>query len=249
MNLVQKLPIGFGFVCMLMLSSCSKEDVQTPQPQITGVNQSSNLRGGSWIDVLPQMPSTTGTLGLGVYAPGWRKIYDQLPAGPQLLPSGTSNFKYLWGNLNSPWKKPLPPIAGVPSTASFLTIGAIPTNDQWSNAAIGEAKLRHLKPGKKYVITCYVASSIASESEAYPRVIMMQVSKCISDIMPKGDCILNGSGAILVEEQGVWSKQEIYFDATNAEMAVYFRAFASNLDGKTGYFNVFVDNNSIKQLN
>jgi len=31
MNLVQKLPIGLGLACLMIMSSCSKEDALTPQ--------------------------------------------------------------------------------------------------------------------------------------------------------------------------------------------------------------------------
>ncbi|WP_439557203.1 hypothetical protein [Dyadobacter sp.] len=257
MSLVQKLPIGLGLACMMMLSSCLKEDVQTPEPQVGGVNESSGLRGdvsadpnvppGGW-QVLPQIPATSGLLGLGVYAPGWRKIHKELPASPQVLPSGTSNFKYLWGSLNSPWTKKLPLIPEIPSTASFITLAAVPDNEHWADAAVAEARLRYLKPGKKYVINVFVASSITSESEAYPRYLWMKVSKCISNTLAQGTCAVAGA-AVLIKEQGTWVKEEIYFDATDTEMALDLLAYAGNAQGKTGYFNIYIDKSSIKQLN
>jgi hypothetical protein len=44
MKLVQKLPATLAIACIMMMSSCSKEDVQTPEPQTAGSNSHSGLK-------------------------------------------------------------------------------------------------------------------------------------------------------------------------------------------------------------
>lgn len=94
MNLVQKLPIGLGLACMMMLSSCSKEDVQVAEPHeasMAAVSEASlKVRG-------PVLPSSQGTV-----TGNANSNSGSLPGWSALHVLGVSNFKYLLGDPSFP---------------------------------------------------------------------------------------------------------------------------------------------------
>ena len=159
MNLVQKLQIGLGLACM-MLSSCSKEDVQTPLPLVNETTEHSGLRdGGNGMEQLkPYFAPTIGQPGFNWYPTDWERNIGS-PDNLIELPTGTSNLTNLWGNPLAPWVKPLPTIPGVIDMRSMLTV--ITFRDPYnSRKSIVKTKIKNLKSGKKYAVSFFVAGSL-----------------------------------------------------------------------------------------
>ncbi|MCE6990526.1 hypothetical protein [Dyadobacter sp. CY323] len=248
MNLVQKLPIGLSLACLMFMSSCSKEDAVTPEPQMESVNAHSGLRDGSGpVISLPYFPSTKGSTGLNVYPLDWeRSISQSQPVSLEELPTGTSNLTHLWGNPTLPWKKNLPTIVNANSIVNFGSI--VTTTSYRSNASNGknslaETKITNLKSGKEYEITMYVASTICSVNQneltpRYAKTIYVNVKNVKFPITYN----INYEG-----KEAEWIKKTIIFKAKSAEMTLSFEAFTP--DGGYSYAHMFVDKNAIKQLN
>ncbi len=54
MKLVQKMSVGLGLGCLVLLSSCSKEDAQAPEPKVetTSADTTSNMKtNGPCVDL------------------------------------------------------------------------------------------------------------------------------------------------------------------------------------------------------
>ncbi|WAC11388.1 hypothetical protein [Dyadobacter pollutisoli] len=250
MNLVQKLPIGLSLACLMFMSSCSKEDALTPEPQTEIVNAHSSLKEGAaaLVITLPYFPSTKGSTGLDVYPTDWeRDTHPYYSNNSQELPTGTSNLSCLWGNPMLPWKKGLPTIA---SGASIVNFGSIVTTTSYrKNVSNGKnsaakTKITNLKPGKKYEISFYVASTICSVNQnaftpLYANTIYVDLSNVKDPI----------SHGIDVEgKEATWVKKTVIFDAISTEMSISFSAFVPQ-NGGYSYAHMFVNKNAIKQLN
>src|SRR5215217_2226130 len=101
MNLVKQLPVALGLAGLMMMSSCSKDDVQAPEP-VTSQNTSSHMRGVG-IGFKPIISPTYGPAGLNLHPDGWER---DLTASNYLigLPSGTSTLTHLFGNEALSWE-------------------------------------------------------------------------------------------------------------------------------------------------
>jgi hypothetical protein len=249
MNLIQKLPIGLSLACLMFMSSCSKEDGLTPEPQMESVNGHSGLRGGGGpMLYLPYFASTKGSTGLNVYPLDWER--SNVPHGPaslQELPTGTSNLTHLWGNPSLPWKKNLPTISNANSVVNFGSIVTATTyrsNVSNGNNSAAGTKITNLKAGKKYEITFYVASTVCSVKQnafkpSYAKSIFVAVSNVNNPHLESFD---------MVGKEAEWVKRTITIDAISSEMTISFHALITE-KGEYSYAHMFVDKNAIKQVN
>ncbi|WP_031526556.1 hypothetical protein [Dyadobacter crusticola] len=246
MNLVQKLPVGLAIACLLTLSSCSEETMQTADP-LNERNSSSLREGqeGGGIVVLPSFPTTNGPTGSNVYATHWERNILTNPDNPQILPTGSSSFTHLWGNSNSPWSKPLPAIAGATSPASIATVTT--NSNTWSpngKRSGVKTKLKYLKPGKKYTITFRVATT---QYNGYLLPFVATYAKAVHLVRSYS------TGAVadyvdLTGKQAVWVDKTITFTAEESEMTLSFSAINAN-EGEYSYAHIFVDKNAIQEVN
>ena len=245
MNLVQKLPIGLGLACMMMLSSCSKEDVSAPEPQVGGVNESSGLRGGgNGIELLkPYFAPTIGQPGFNWYPTDWERNIKS-PDNLIGLPSGTSNLTNLWGNQQAPWVKPLPTIPGVTDMRSMLTVITFRDPFQNHRKSTVKTKIKNLKSGKKYAVSFFVAGSLRNTlfgayTPAYPKLVDVEIGW--------GNSYSFSTQYDLTGMEATWAKKTITFSPEANEAELYFSAYAPEA-GQYSYANIFVDKDSIKEV-
>ncbi|KAA0990861.1 hypothetical protein [Dyadobacter aurulentus] len=253
MNLVQKLPIGLGLACMMMLSSCSKEDVSAPEPQVGGVNESSGLReetGG--VVALPVFPSTIGATGFNIYPAHWKRVViPNLNALTlNVLPTGTSTSTHLWGNASLPWTKAIQAINEVPNGSQIVTVTSSKSNFFYlTDHSAVKTTIKNLKPGKKYSLTFYVASTHKNVVPApFTSGYAKEAGISLSYSGPNGSF----SKAYYVDlnnKEAVWVSKTIIFDTIGATEVDFGFACASAKDGEYSYANIFVDKNSIKEVN
>jgi hypothetical protein len=250
MKLVQKLMVSLTLACVMLMTSCSKHDALTPEPKMESMNEHSNLKEGPGPVVIipPHFPSTKGSTGLNVYPPDWERSTSLSgPVSSKELPTGTSNLSHLWGNPTLPWVKSLP---AIPNAYSIVNFGSIVTTSTYqNNVSNGEnsaakAKITNLKPGKKYEISFYVASTICSFSQntyksSYASIIHVHLSNLAFPI----NYYINVEG-----KQAEWVKKTMTFDAINTEISISFDASVLEKKGY-GYAHMFVDKDAIKQLN
>src|SRR5215217_6216080 len=143
MNLVQKLPIGLGLACMMMLSSCSTEDVQPVSGQevekLAFPEQTLKTRGY-------YMASSHGTVSGNVNS------YSTLQGWQAYGLLGISNYQHILGDPSASWESPLPIVFPGPST--FVTL-PIPPDSKAHSVTFMEG----LVPGKKYKVTFSLSTS------------------------------------------------------------------------------------------
>ncbi|WP_439557204.1 hypothetical protein [Dyadobacter sp.] len=244
MSLVQKLPIGLGLACMMMLSSCLKEDVQTPEPQVGGVNESSGLRAAYSMTV-PEFAPTSGPTGIALLPAKWERVNNSIE-DLMLFPAGTSSLTHLYGKQSTPWVTPLPPHPSGAVTGSIITLTAKTDYFGASYANIDRGsyvstKLKNLKVGKKYAITFYGASTIPNgpgEKSVYAHQLHAKIDFGTYTYGKEVDLTANNFN---------WVKTIWTFEAKSTEATIIFKATPSQ-DKKYSYAHLFVGNNAIKQL-
>jgi hypothetical protein len=234
MNLVQKLPLGLGLACLMMMSSCSKEDSQTPEPA-ESTNASSNLRhGGPVITSVYHFPSTNGPTCVGCAPNTWSLKIPHRDA--------TSSLTAYAGNPAKKWFQPLP----APSTGSGSIITVV--NDAMYT---GEAKARieNLVKGKKYKITFSVSTTSVNQfngpspyaSKAVLRVwdeedITSHLIEFIKDIDFTG-------------KHNQWVTETIEFEAIHNSAYFNFQGYSASGETKLTYTNIHVGSNAVQQIN
>ncbi|MEO6286608.1 MAG: hypothetical protein ABIN80_24680 [Dyadobacter sp.] len=241
MKLVQKLPVALAVACVMMMSSCSKEDVQTPEPKVESVNVHSSLRGAGGVIALPQFPSTFGATGVDIYPTSWeRAIYPgnaSWPGTPSVaaFPTGVSNRTHAFGIAHQ-WVKPLPAIPSAPGANSFVTFVTNSSEFDVAKRADVEAKIKHLVVGQKYSIEFYVATtSIGVSGSGYAKRIIAQVA------YPNYFVDINLTG-----KKAEWVKASFVFKARYQEET--FSVAAASENNTFAYAHIFVDQNSIKKV-
>jgi hypothetical protein len=249
MKLVQKLPMGLSLACVMFMSSCSKEDVQVAEPQVESQNNSSSLRSLDGISALPKFSGTIGATGLNIYPTDWQRKNTSIP---DLLafPSGTSSFTHMWGDPKLPWLQALPPLPTGQASGSVVTFTSstnIERTDPYKGQIGGQsrvaAKIKYMKPGKKYEITMYAASTI-------PKVQQLHASRTVAysnKIRIGLDLGAIAYGYEIHMTQNLWTAKTITFVAKGTEGEINFRAEAAK-ESEYVYANVFVDKNSIKEV-
>jgi hypothetical protein len=248
MSLVKKLPVGLGMACIMMLSSCSKEDVQTPQPQAGSVNESSGLKVGPGsttapdVIIVPVFPGTAGQAGQDIFPAVWKYSYGTHP-NTATYPSGTSTLSHLWGNPSMPWKKALLPVPSAQSGGSIVTITT--ADADWGVAhdgSIAETRITNLVEGKDYAITFYVATTVrdipmvAPFVPAYAKTVSLRLGDNTTHLFSLGG------------KEAEWVKKTVTFKAKGTETAFSVMA-KSGKDKEYSYVHILVDKNAIKKLN
>ena len=236
MSLVQKLPIGLGLACLMMMSSCSKEDALAPQQEMSKENSDANARNGVIVK-LPYAPPTIGSVGLDIYPEHWgRKVY---PSSPSLssLPTGTSTLTHLWGDQAQEWETPLPSIPFVNDVNSILTV-TTKTNDFEDNykQAIVETKISNLEPNNTYTLEYYVATTKPKGS--------LDGYATGTSVGAFGPSAYNFNYQDLSLIPGLWKKATLVFQATSTESILIFKAISN---GKKAYAHIYIDKHSIKK--
>ncbi|WP_031528847.1 hypothetical protein [Dyadobacter crusticola] len=241
MNLVQKLPIGLGLACMMLLSSCSKEDVQTPEPKVASVNEHSNEKTAS----PPWVFGTKGFPGQNIL-PGFWERNDKVgyPSDPTLYPVGTSSPSHLWGNASMPWLQ-LPSLIPNQPWNSFITVKSSTAFDVKKQSRV-KTKMGGLTPGKKYALKVYVATTlpkIQGRNTQVPHYAKSAVvSALYSNQTPQGLVV------DLTNSKNTWVPVTLNFTAIAPEMDLTFRSNSAK-EGEFSYAHIFVGSGVITQLN
>ncbi|MCE7067346.1 hypothetical protein [Dyadobacter sp. CY326] len=240
MNLVKKLPIGLGLACLMMMSSCSKEDaaVSPSSPQASEQMYSSH-KGVTY--VFPFFSPTIGATGKGSYPAGWGNLSEDDKLG---FPAGTSSLTNLWGESALPWEKPLPAIPSAPNANSVVTTYNITESvlHDFQNHSVAGTTIKNLVAGKKYAITFYASTTkLKGPSQS--------VQDYASGIQVR---LFAGANKILQTEinftgKAEWVAKTINFVASGDEITFKFNPTSSSQFTET-YAHLFVDHNSIKEL-
>lgn len=251
MKLVQKLPIGLALAACMLMSSCSQEDVALPENGKTE-NRFNNHRGGGPLQGLPQIPTTDGTAGNHVFAPGWAKVTNVSPDDPVKQATGTSTKTHLWGDQNFSWTKPLlnPPGASNNDANNFVTV----MNQKdllggFSSGSSAKSTIKQLKPGKKYAVTISVASTVCiknGEPTQYAPSATIFIPGTIGGNYSATEFNLG-------EKQAEWVTKTIVFEAQSTEAEILFSNFPGNwfFQNNSKYFfyaHVFVGKNAIVEV-
>jgi len=250
MNLVQKLPVALGLAGLMMMSSCSKEDVQVPEP-IASHNTSSNTRGIGGIAFKPIISPTYGPAGLNLHPDGWER---DLTASNYLigLPSGTSTLTHLFGNEALPWDKPLPAVPGGSGANSILTTSSNSKVDPL-NLNIGankrsavKTKIKNLTPGKVYQLQTYVSTTVCKmKQNNYKQVGARFFRLSWIGANGKKNAICTGLSALKI---GTWVALPLTFTAESSEQVLAFEGYTKE-DNEFTYAHIFVDYGSLTEVN
>ncbi|KAA0990860.1 hypothetical protein [Dyadobacter aurulentus] len=250
MKLVQKLPIALSLACAMMLSSCSKEDTLAPQPMAGSVNEHSGAKTNAGEEgAAPYFASTFGVTGFEKYPMDWIKT-----TGPgESIPAGSSSLTSLWGIVNwSPlvnpkWVKPLPAVPGIPAANTVVTVKSFAhTAAESSDKSSVFTWLKNLKPGKTYVVTFYVASTIVNGLGSNGERSVYATSAEIKILNVNGGSNTTNIG--FYGQEATWVKKTITFKA-NADQAKFSFSGLTPLGNVYSYIHLFVDRNSIRELN
>jgi hypothetical protein len=256
MNFVQKLPIGLGMACMMMMTSCSQENVQTPEPQVANERTEASLRGiGGGILVLqPELARTNGPWGVDRYADKWDRYTYPGSGNPVTYPSGTSSLKSLWGDDAKPFVKALPEIPGIIDMRGIVTVT---TNSTISDVVIGASNgksvakttINNLTPGQKYQIKYYIACAVPAQNAQgnIPVIAEKAVARLQYNAPGKtqfsGNYITNLAG-----KHAEWIPGTIIFTAEDTAVDFIFSSSVKN-PGNYSYVHMYVDKNSMKKFN
>ncbi|WP_157474516.1 hypothetical protein [Dyadobacter sp. Leaf189] len=249
MKLTKLFPVAMSMACAIMLSSCSKEDAQTPQPLVESANghSSAKTNAGEVVES-PYFPATTGVKGFEKYPTGWTKLVGPNPS----IPAGSSSLTSLWGlenwsnSVNPQWIKPLLPATGNPVESSFITVKSFAETSAETNDKSGAlTTIKNLKPGKMYTITFYVATTTVaglsgngetSVAAASAEIKMLNVNSGMTTTK------INFGGL-----QATWVKKTITFTA-QADNAKFVFSGLTPLGNVYSYIHLFVDRNSIVEF-
>jgi hypothetical protein len=234
------------------MSGCSKEYIETPEPETQSSSLNSNLREGIGIlaSKLPYLASTGGSTGLLVYPNGWKRGTTTSNNSAD-LPTGSSSLTHLFGKAASPWEKNLAPLPTVDGGGAVLTVtsraginGNDPNNPNKRSSVI--TKIEDLEPGKLYKFTVYGSSTVCKVAQngyqpGYARKLTMRVfrSQDANDIV-SNQILMFGSFTN-------WLPCEIMFKAKEKVALLELSAYTES-DDRFTYGHFFVGKNSIKKL-
>ncbi|MCE7062412.1 hypothetical protein [Dyadobacter sp. CY343] len=246
MDVMKKLPIGLGLACMMMLGSCSKENVVSPEAQIAG---KSGVSPAPIILELPSLAPTHGTTGLDVYPLKWERNNNNYFGDLQKLPTGTSSFTHLWGDPSNPWVTPLPVIPSGQNTGSILTIttGASSWQDELGKGSSVKSVIKNLMPGKHYTVKFYVASTIPAIQDSSVNCVYAKSAR-IAMFFPKPNApSVHDYPVDLTNSNANWVVKTITFEAHYKEAVFGFSAYAPK-PGQYSFAHIYVDKNSVKKI-
>lgn len=239
MKLVQKLSTGLAIAGCMLMTGCSTDEALAPHPGTEKVATNANLKANA----LPTIPPTDGPAGLGVYANGWFKFVNYKPDDLHEHAAGTSTLTHAWGHPAMPWLKPLP--EPVPKAGNFLTF--IRHQNMLGAGMAGHSQVRtivkNLKPGKKYSISLYGASTIGIVNG-----LTTQYADAIY-ILTTGTNV--GNAYIdLAGLKAQWKHRILTFQATGTTATFLFGCLGTNNNPPKHYFygHLFVDKDSLKEI-
>lgn len=252
MNLVQKLPIGLSLACVMMMTSCSQEDVQTPEPEVMNERSESSMKlWTGYTLITPTLAKTNGPWGKNHFAEHWQRDVAAGSDNIQAYPAGTSSLKSLWGNDSYPFVKALPEIPGITDMRGILTVTtqtivAAPLGVK----SIGKTTIKNMVPGHKYQVKYYVACALPAETEQGKIPVFTDKVLVSLRYNAPGKTQFSGNYGItsLVGKHAEWVTQTITFTAEDTEVDFLFSASTKN-PGQFSYAHIYVDNNSLKKVN
>ncbi|TLV00280.1 hypothetical protein [Dyadobacter luticola] len=240
MNLTQKLPAALGLACLMMISSCSKNEVQTPEPKADHLNENSNLKTESLYFSSP----TKSTVGENKLPANWQRTTALgFSQNQTLYPVGVSNLVSLWGKPTIPWVQNLCTIPGLSTTNTFVTIT---TSGMYNHGTMSSVttKIKSLTAGKKYALTVWVATTVpkagtTNRISTFAKTAMFSVRS--------GNTFYDGS-VDFTSFKNTWVEKTLTFTAPGPEMDFIFFAAPEN-PGQYSYAHILMPDNAVKQLN
>jgi hypothetical protein len=248
MKLVQKLPIGLSLACMMMLSSCSKEDAMSPQPEVGSVNEHSGAKTDALVAV-PVFPSTA--VAFEVNYNSFPRFWEKMNTGPTDLaeiPAGSSSLTALWNHqYDKPWDQALSPVPSTPAGYSMLTAKSYtPLAASVKNRSHVRTKIEGLTPGKTYAVTFYVATTRLKDQYGGYQWTPAYAKTAEVKILGVNNGMLT-TNIDLTGKEAQWIKKTITFKAKYDYAS--FQLSALTPQEKTySYINIFVAPNAIKEL-
>ncbi|MEO6286610.1 MAG: hypothetical protein ABIN80_24690 [Dyadobacter sp.] len=248
MKLVQKLPAILAIACVMMMSSCSKDDVQTPEPQAAVSNSHSGLKTNAGEVVgHPFFPSTTDAIvNFDSYPRYWERSVlqqDNLVA----YPTGSSTRTSLWGHWyeDCQWIKPLPPVPSNLTANSMVTVRSFTSiAAETQKRSYVHTTIQNLIPGKAYTATFYVASTITNR-------ILSVNTKNVYAKSAEIKLLQSNSGTVnvnvdLTGKEAVWVKKTVTFTPQTDHAKFSFSGLAQP-GNVYSYIHLFVDVNAVKE--
>ncbi|MEO6286609.1 MAG: hypothetical protein ABIN80_24685 [Dyadobacter sp.] len=238
MKLVQKLPVALAVACVMMMSSCSKEDVQTPEPKVESANMNSNLK----VDAsTPFMSSTKGYLGIDILPANWSRNLAGYSSNTMSYPTGVSSMKNLWGDPSTPFVQSLSLIPWAADMSTFITVT---TSGTWNTSKSSlKTKINNLLIGKKYALTVYVSSTIP---EGTGKASLKYAKSCLLSVASQA-----GSQETVVDLTSYkycWVQKIVTFTATSSQMDFAFSA-TPPMTGQYSYAHLLIADNAVKLVN
>ncbi|MCE6990527.1 hypothetical protein [Dyadobacter sp. CY323] len=249
MKLVQKLPIGLGLACVMMMTSCSKENAVTPEPAMESTNVHSSLKTNAEEDeVLPFFPTTTdGIVNFNSYPRYWERGITT-PNDLTGIPTGTSSLTSLWGQwyAENKWIKPLAPVPSNVTANSMLTVRSFTSvAAEVNKRSYVFTTIMNLKPGKTYSATIYVATTITNRVlNANTKPVYAKSAEI--KLYPYTNSGVVNVNVDLTGKEAVWVKKTITFTPTKSDAKFWFSGLTKQGDVYS-YIHLFVDPNSVKE--
>jgi len=248
--------VAASFSALLFMSSCSKEDALTPQPESASLKDDANMRAegtgttngitaGSinpYSSFQYTYPSTLYKPGKWVFPYGWGSSYMEY---------GSSNTEYL-GNKEGRWVTPFS--QPEPGVETFVT--GVNTKDH--NGSVFTT-LNNLKRGNRYRLTFYVSTSSVQPSDlpsslgiGTPNAAGVKLWVSTKETNPElagyGKAPYNWSkGVSFLGKANQWIKQTIEFNALS-ETSIKVDGYHPIGEVKDSYFNVSIGKYAIEDL-
>jgi hypothetical protein len=237
MKLVQKLPIAMAIACAMMMSSCSKEDVQLPAPKVESATTGSNLK----VDAsTPYMASTKWDLGMDILPMNWSRNLVGYSSNTASYPTGVSSLKELWGDPATPFEQGLV----MPNAAKLNTFITVTTSGTWSNASKSsvKTKISNLTIGKKYALTVYVSSTLPKGTGNASVKYAKSCSIILGNQAAAQETVVD-----LTSYKYCWVQKIVTFKATSSQMDFAFSA-TPPLPGQYSYAHLLIGENAVKPV-
>jgi hypothetical protein len=250
--------VAASFSALMFMSSCSKEDALTPQPESASLKDDANMRAGgetgttiggtaggtinpNTLFIKYNFPTTLNQPGKGAFPYGWGSYYGEY---------GSSNTEYL-GNKEGRWATQF--TQPEPGVETFVT----GKNSKYHPGSV-RTTLKNLKPNRKYRLTFYVSTSSVQPSDL-PNSLSIgspyatQVNVCVTTKatnpnLPAYGKEYNWTKLIsFAGKEKQWIKETIEFNAAD-ETTVNFNGFQPKGEEKDSYYNVSVGNYAIEDI-
>ncbi|KAA6439990.1 hypothetical protein FEM33_09825 [Dyadobacter flavalbus] len=237
--------VAASFSALLFMSSCSKDDALTPQPESAGLKDDANMRAGG-----PEL--SNNSLSLNVTEHVFPTTIDQpgkgkFPIWWQGNDYGTSSTQSLGNDLR--WLTPL--VQPQPNVETFITLKNYQFNMGWAKSDLTKLASNH-----KYRLTFYASTSSVqdvlsgslSAASPYAKAIIAEVTSKSLDL---GAPIKHSSKTIsFVDKKDQWITATIEFTTASNLKSTEIKFYGKSPDGevKPTYANVSVGKYAIEDL-